>query len=61
MQAGIPFLLGSLVDFQQTQWAVELAERLMYDEEDYGADVDYTIVGWCMSQVCVCVYMCVCV
>ncbi|KAF5832398.1 hypothetical protein DUNSADRAFT_11730 [Dunaliella salina] len=49
---GIPYILGSLVDLQHTDWVLELSKCLMQNDDDYGGSpVDYAVMGWCLAQM----------
>lgn len=55
----VPYVLGTLIDYNQPAWALELAKQLMYSEgkepsstsNGAGAGIDYSVLGWAMAQV----------
>ena len=44
----VPYVLGTLVDFGQAPWALELCKQLMYADGE--RVIDYSAVGWAMAQ-----------
>eukprot|EP00198_Chlamydomonas_reinhardtii_P002573 XP_001691909.1 predicted protein [Chlamydomonas reinhardtii] len=54
-QTLVPFILGTLLDHEQLDQAVELGKQLMYttlEEIDAGqGEYDYSVLGWCMAQM----------
>jgi hypothetical protein len=49
VQALVPYVLGTLIDQGQVPWALEVSKQLMYADGDQS--IDYSALGWAMSQV----------
>lgn len=45
----LPFVLGTLIDFQRLTWAYEIAQQLLNPGEEFGG-VDYQTLGWALAQ-----------
>lgn len=48
-QSLVPFILGTLLDYSQPAWALELSKQLMYADGD--REIDYSVLGWAMAQM----------
>mmetsp|Transcript_36503 Transcript_36503/g.81268 ORF Transcript_36503/g.81268 Transcript_36503/m.81268 type:complete len:278 (+) Transcript_36503:191-1024(+) len=44
----VPVILGTLIDYQHMDWALELSKQLCYVDGD--KEIDYSVLGWCMTQ-----------